>query len=82
MKQFFLSLLILSFSLTADKNIDLNAKPEKGAVVLFDGTHETFLKEWIYWEGPGFLSQMPVKWKFMLLLLLTRITNWGVLLKR
>lgn len=65
MKHFFISLLAFSFSLTADQNIDLNATPEKGAIVLFDGSQETFKKEWIYWEGPGFLSQMPIKWKFI-----------------
>ena len=44
MKLSLLSIFLFSLQLFADKNIDLNATPEKGSVILFDGTHETFSK--------------------------------------
>lgn len=47
----------------ADKHIGVGAKPEKGAQVLLDGTRKTLDEKWIYWEGPGFKSSMPIKWQ-------------------
>ncbi len=41
----------------------LNAKPLTGAEVIIDGTRATLDEKWIYWEGPGFKSAMPIKWK-------------------
>jgi hypothetical protein len=64
MKQVFtlLSSILLSFSsLIADT--DLNAPPEEGAIVLFDGKASTLHQMWEYWEGPAFKSSMPIKWK-------------------
>ncbi|UBM61006.1 DUF1080 domain-containing protein [Marinilongibacter aquaticus] len=29
----------------------------------FDGTREMLDNKWEYWEGPGFLAEMPIKWK-------------------
>lgn len=74
MRTFFQSLLLtpvfaacalpLSAS-AADNYIGVGAKPEPGAEVILDGTRETLDAKWIYWEGPGFKSAMPIKWKFV-----------------
>ena len=45
--------------------IGVGAKPPAGAEVLIDGTRETLDAKWIYWEGPGFASAMPIKWKIV-----------------
>lgn len=41
----------------------LGAEPIEGAQVLFDGSREMLDEKWIYWEGPGFASAMPIKWR-------------------
>ncbi|HEX8310201.1 MAG TPA: DUF1080 domain-containing protein [Chthoniobacteraceae bacterium] len=43
----------------------VGAKPLPGAEVLFDGTREMLDAKWTYWEGPGFKSSLPVKWKIV-----------------
>ena len=42
--------------------LGVGAKPIEGADVLLDGTRKTLDEKWIYWEGPGFKSSMPIKW--------------------
>jgi Domain of Unknown Function (DUF1080) len=46
-----------------DKAIGLGAKPVEGAEVLMDGSQAMLEAKWKYWEGPGFKSSMPIKWK-------------------
>lgn len=41
----------------------VGAKPIPGAEVIIDGTHKTLDEKWTYWEGPGFKSALPIKWK-------------------
>ncbi|WP_075350988.1 3-keto-disaccharide hydrolase [Algoriphagus marinus] len=67
MKAKFSSLLILasiSFltlsSLQAQTGV--GQKPEKGAKVYLDGSKKSLEKNWIYWEGPRFSAEMPIKW--------------------
>ena len=48
-----------------DKAIGVGAKPEAGAETIIDGTRETLDAKWIYWEGPGFKSSMPIKWQIV-----------------
>lgn len=43
----------------------VGAKPIDGAEVIIDGTRKTLDEKWIYWEGPGFKSAMPIKWKIV-----------------
>lgn len=43
----------------------VGAKAPRGAKVYFDGTSEMLHGNWIYWEGPRFSSQMPIKWKIV-----------------
>src|SRR5687767_9918431 len=45
--------------------IGVGAKPPAGTEVIIDGKRETLDEMWIYWEGPGFKSAMPIKWKIV-----------------
>lgn len=49
----------------ADGAIGVGAKPLPGADVVIDGTRETLDDKWTYWEGPGFKSALPIKWKIV-----------------
>jgi hypothetical protein len=49
----------------ADSHIGVGAKPEPGAEMLFDGTREMLDALWTYWQGPGFASSLPIKWKIV-----------------
>lgn len=59
--------LVLASATTfaADKHIGVGAKPEPGAEVIIDGTRETLDNKWTYWEGPGYKSSLPIKWKIV-----------------
>ena len=46
-------------------DIGVGAKPIPGAEIIIDGTRETLDAKWIYWEGPGFKSSMPIKWQIV-----------------
>lgn len=41
----------------------VGTKAPKSAEVIFDGTKKMLDDKWIYWEGPRFKAQMPIKWK-------------------
>jgi hypothetical protein len=45
--------------------VGVGAKPAEGAEVIIDGTRQTLDDKWQYWEGPGFQSSMPIKWKIV-----------------
>ncbi len=45
--------------------VGVGAKPLKGAEVLFDGSRKMLDEKWTYWQGPGFKSSLPVKWKIV-----------------
>ena len=45
--------------------VGVSAKPIEGAEVIFDGSRAMLDDKWIYWEGPGFKSAMPIKWKIV-----------------
>jgi hypothetical protein len=47
------------------KTIGVGAKAPQGAEVLIDGTRETLDAKWTYWKGPGFKSELPIKWKIV-----------------
>ena len=49
----------------ADKNIGVGAKPESGAEIIIDGSRAMLDEKWTYWEGPGFKSSLPIKWKIV-----------------
>ena len=59
------SLLFLSLAPFALADVGVNAKPLPGAEVIIDGSREMLDGKWTYWEGPGFKSALPIKWKIV-----------------
>ena len=58
--------ILITFSLSAvvvNAEIGVGAKPLAGAEVIIDGTRKMLDDKWTYWEGPGFKSALPIKWK-------------------
>lgn len=43
----------------------VGTKAPQKAEVLFDGSEKMLHEKWIYWEGPRFSAQMPIKWKIV-----------------
>lgn len=58
-------LLIPAASSHVRADVGVGAKPIDGAEMLIDGSREMLDEKWIYWEGPGFKSAMPIKWKIV-----------------
>lgn len=54
--------LLFSFTSFAQDAAYLGTKAPKGAKVYLDGTAKSLHKNWKYWEGPRFSSEMPIKW--------------------
>lgn len=50
---------------TAHGDVGVGAKPLPGADVLLDGSRKTLDEKWTYWEGPGFASSLPIKWRMV-----------------
>lgn len=48
-----------------DLHVGVGAKPVPGAEMIIDGSRAMLDEKWIYWEGPGFKSSMPIKWKIV-----------------
>jgi len=57
--------LALGASFVAKAEVGVGARPLSGAEVVIDGSRKTLDEKWIYWEGPGFKSAMPIKWKIV-----------------
>jgi len=62
---FALTLAFATTTFAADKNVGVGTPPIDGAEVIIDGTREMLDAKWIYWEGPGFKSAMPIKWQIV-----------------
>lgn len=62
-----LTIALCSFMLNAFSQdpVGLGAKAPAGAEVLFDGSYESLHENWIYWEGPRFAGEMPIKWEIV-----------------
>jgi hypothetical protein len=45
--------------------VGVGVKPIAGAEVVFDGSREMLDAKWTYWQGPGFASSLPIKWKIV-----------------
>lgn len=60
-----LALVALSASTALAADVGLGVKPIEGAEVIIDGSREMLDAKWIYWEGPGFKSAMPIKWQIV-----------------
>ncbi len=61
--RFLAALLALVSPLHAE--IGLGAKPIDGAETIIDGSREMLDAKWTYWQGPGFASSLPIKWKIV-----------------
>ena len=59
------SLLLLALAPLAFADVGVNAKPLPGADVIIDGSRAMLDEKWTYWEGPGFKSALPIKWKIV-----------------
>ena len=57
--------LASSFHYSTHAGTGLGAKPLEGAEVIIDGSRAMLDEKWIYWEGPGFKSAMPIKWQIV-----------------
>jgi len=65
--------LFLSFILLAglfctscsQDGVGVGQQAPAGAELLFDGSRESLDENWIYWEGPRFSAEMPIKWKIV-----------------
>lgn len=47
----------------ADRSVGVGAKPVPGAELVLDGSRRLLDEKWTYWQGPGFKSSLPIKWK-------------------
>ena len=59
----FLSILLSPQRATAEVGVGAPALP--GAEVIIDGSRKMLDEKWTYWEGPGFKSSLPIKWKIV-----------------
>jgi lysophospholipase L1-like esterase len=57
--------LLASMKPRAEKHAGVGAKPIPGAEMILDGSREMLDAKWTYWEGPGFRSALPIKWKIV-----------------
>jgi hypothetical protein len=48
-----------------EQAVGIGAKPIPGAEVILDGSRQMLDALWTYWEGPGFVSSLPIKWKIV-----------------
>lgn len=55
----------IAFAPHAFADVGVSAKPLPGAEVIIDGSRQMLDDKWTYWEGPGFKSALPVKWKIV-----------------
>jgi len=58
-------LCVVVHIVAASPSVGIGAAPPRGAEVLFDGSRKMLDEKWTYWEGPGFKSSLPIKWKIV-----------------
>ena len=58
-----LAACLLSLTSTAATHVGVGTKPVPGAELIFDGSRQMLDDKWTYWEGPGFASSLPIKWR-------------------
>jgi len=56
---------VLAFGSAIAADVGVGAKPSPGAEVILDGSRAMLDDKWTYWEGPGFKSSLPIKWKIV-----------------
>ena len=55
----------LAFTTISRADVGVGAQPIGGAEMLLDGSRTMLDEKWTYWEGPGFKSSLPIKWKIV-----------------
>lgn len=60
-----LALAVLPVTQSSAADVGVGAKPVPGAQLMFDGTRAMLDANWTYWQGPGFASSLPIKWKIV-----------------
>jgi len=58
-------LITVTISNTIIAQVGIGVRAPEGAEVLFDGSREMLDEKWIYWEGPRFSAEMPIKWEIV-----------------
>ncbi|MFN0130577.1 MAG: DUF1080 domain-containing protein [Verrucomicrobiales bacterium] len=48
---------------TKRADLGVGARSVEGATLILDGTKSLLDEKWTYWQGPGFKSSLPIKWK-------------------
>jgi hypothetical protein len=61
----FLAVILMTAVSCSQNPLGIGAKVPSGAELLFDGSSESLHQNWIYWEGPLFSAQMPIKWEIL-----------------
>jgi hypothetical protein len=67
-KQFFFLLFsagLVSLPSNSSAKIGIGAPPPRGSDVIIDGSRKTLDDKWTYWQGPGFKSALPIKWRIV-----------------
>ncbi len=62
---FVIAMLMSVGSRVALADVGVGAAPVSGAEVIIDGSRQMLDEKWTYWEGPGFKSSLPIKWKIV-----------------
>ncbi len=60
-----LAAALAAFPIAAHADTGVGAKPIRGAEIIFDGSRRMLDEKWTYWQGPGFKSSLPIKWKIV-----------------
>jgi hypothetical protein len=55
----------LGMQTAAFAGVGVGAPPLPDAEIIIDGSRKLLDEKWTYWEGPGFKSAMPIKWKIV-----------------
>src|SRR5688572_11646738 len=58
-------ILILAATCAHASDLGVGALAPAGAEILIDGSRKLLDDKWTYWEGPGFKSSLPIKWKIV-----------------
>lgn len=61
----FLAGAAVGLQMEARAGVGVGASPLPGAEIIIDGTRKLLDEKWTYWEGPGFRSALPIKWKIV-----------------
>jgi hypothetical protein len=60
-----ISAALVTMNWSANAAVGVGARALPDAEVLIDGSRKTLDEKWTYWEGPGFKSALPIKWKIV-----------------